>query len=93
MLAQDGIRGLVLSLGLEDVYTCQILLYPAEIGEISQAAAEACAVPGMDWESFGERDAPDIIFPQAGPDDIAYLQYSSGSTRFPHGVILPLILI
>ena len=24
--------------------------------------------------------------PSAEPDDIAYLQYSSGSTRFPHGV-------
>ena len=26
--------------------------------------------------------------PQAAPDDIAYLQYSSGSTRFPHGVAI-----
>lgn len=66
----------------------QLLLYPAEIGEISQAAAKACSVPGQDWESFAERDAPDVEFPQAGPDDVAYLQYSSGSTRFPHGVII-----
>jgi len=66
----------------------QLLLYPAEISEISQAAAEACSVPGQDWESFAERDAPDVEFPQAGPDDVAYLQYSSGSTRFPHGVII-----
>lgn len=27
-----------------------------------------------------------IDLPDAQPDDIAYLQYSSGSTRFPHGV-------
>ncbi|MEM8695370.1 MAG: fatty acyl-AMP ligase [Pseudomonadota bacterium] len=66
----------------------QILLYPAEIAEISKAAAEACSVPGVDWDSFAERDAPDVEFPKAGPDDIAYLQYSSGSTRFPHGVII-----
>lgn len=66
----------------------QLLLYPAEIGEISHAAAVACSVPGQDWESFAERDAPDVAFPQANPDDIAYLQYSSGSTRFPHGVII-----
>ncbi len=66
----------------------QLLLYPAEIGEISKAAADACSVPGEDWESFALRDAPDVEFPKAGPDDVAYLQYSSGSTRFPHGVII-----
>lgn len=66
----------------------QILLYPAEIGEISQAAADACSVPGLDWESFGERSVPEVEFPQASPEDVAYLQYSSGSTRFPHGVII-----
>ena len=32
------------------------------------------------------RDAPEAELPEAEPDDIAYLQYSSGSTRFPHGV-------
>ncbi|MGP1282413.1 MAG: fatty acyl-AMP ligase [Parasphingopyxis sp.] len=66
----------------------QILLYPAEIAEISHAAADACSVPGEDWDSFAERDAPDVEFPHATPDDVAYLQYSSGSTRFPHGVII-----
>ncbi|MEO1168844.1 MAG: fatty acyl-AMP ligase [Pseudomonadota bacterium] len=65
-----------------------LLLYPAEIAEISKAAADACSVPGIDWESFAEREAPDAKFPQASPDDVAYLQYSSGSTRFPHGVII-----
>ncbi|MGP1352276.1 MAG: fatty acyl-AMP ligase [Parasphingopyxis sp.] len=66
----------------------KLLLYPAEIAEISQAAADACSVPGEAWESFAERDAPDAEFPKASPDDVAYLQYSSGSTRFPHGVII-----
>lgn len=27
-----------------------------------------------------------IALPEAHPEDLAYLQYSSGSTRFPHGV-------
>lgn len=66
----------------------QLLLYPTEISEISQAAADACSVPGLDWESFGERTVPEVEFPQANPEDVAYLQYSSGSTRFPHGVII-----
>ena len=29
---------------------------------------------------------PETALPQAKPEDICYLQYSSGSTRFPHGV-------
>jgi fatty-acyl-CoA synthase len=30
--------------------------------------------------------AVDVNLPAASGDDICYLQYSSGSTRFPHGV-------
>ncbi len=32
------------------------------------------------------RDIKNITLPKASPEDLAYLQYSSGSTRFPHGV-------
>ena len=62
------------------------LLYPAELGGMAGAAAEAAGVRGMAWEEFAALPAPEAALPKADPDDVAYLQYSSGSTRFPHGV-------
>lgn len=64
----------------------KILFYPAEIGEMAKAAAERQGCEGMAWEDFALVAPADAALPQAGPDDICYLQYSSGSTRFPHGV-------
>ncbi|WP_221792491.1 fatty acyl-AMP ligase [Aquisediminimonas sediminicola] len=63
-----------------------ILFYPPELETMAGEAARQCNVRGLDWESFSANDAPAVDLPQADPDDIAYLQYSSGSTRFPHGV-------
>ena len=64
----------------------KMLLYPAEIDEMAAAAARRQGCEGIAWDDFTEAAAPDLVLPQAGPDDICYLQYSSGSTRFPHGV-------
>jgi len=66
----------------------KLLFYPAEIAELASAAATAAGVQSLSWEEFATRDAPPVPLPQAAPDDIAYLQYSSGSTRFPHGVAI-----
>ena len=63
-----------------------MLLYPAEISEMTQAAADRQGCKGASYEDFGAGDVPDAALPQSKPDDICYLQYSSGSTRFPHGV-------
>jgi fatty-acyl-CoA synthase len=63
-----------------------LFLYPAELASMAGAAAKVVGVEGLDWESFAERPAPKEALPAAQPDDICYLQYSSGSTRFPHGV-------
>jgi fatty-acyl-CoA synthase len=62
------------------------LFYPAEIAAMAGAAAEAVGVTGVEWEEFATRDAAEAPLPVPDPDAIAYLQYSSGSTRFPHGV-------
>nr|WP_244552491.1 fatty acyl-AMP ligase [Allosphingosinicella indica] len=64
----------------------RILFFPAELGEMAGAAAAQTGVEGLAWEEFADREAPDVALPTAQSDDICYLQYSSGSTRFPHGV-------
>ena len=63
-----------------------ILFYPAEIAEMAGAAAARQGCEGRAWEDFRAEAAPEVALPQSDPDDICYLQYSSGSTRFPHGV-------
>ncbi|NVE95676.1 fatty acyl-AMP ligase [Altererythrobacter lutimaris] len=63
-----------------------ILIYPDEIGEMASAAAAKQGCPGTSWEDFATREAPECELPEADPEDICYLQYSSGSTRFPTGV-------
>ncbi len=64
----------------------RMLFYPEELSEMASAAAAQRGVEGLTYEGFEMRDAPDAPLPGSAPDDIAYLQYSSGSTRFPHGV-------
>lgn len=64
----------------------KLLFHPAEIGAMAQAAADARGVEAIAWEDFAARPAPVAPLHEAAPGDICYLQYSSGSTRFPHGV-------
>lgn len=64
----------------------KILFYPAEIAEMAGAAAARQGCEGITWQDFAQAPAPECPLPAAHPDDICYLQYSSGSTRFPHGV-------
>ena len=64
----------------------KILFFPAELGATAGQAAVQNNVEGLDWESFSDRIALRTDLPQAKTDAVCYLQYSSGSTRFPHGV-------
>jgi fatty-acyl-CoA synthase len=64
----------------------KILFFPAELTQTAGEAATQNNVEGLDWESFADRIALKAELPQSGTDEVCYLQYSSGSTRFPHGV-------
>ncbi len=65
-----------------------LLLHPAQLGAMAADAALAADTVALAWEHFAEHPARPCPLPAARTDDIAYLQYSSGSTRFPHGVAI-----
>jgi len=64
----------------------KLLLFPEEIAEMAGAAAAKQGCASESYEAFVTREAPECDLPKAKPADICYLQYSSGSTRFPTGV-------
>ena len=66
----------------------KMLLFPPELAQYGAEAARLAGTEPVDWSDFADRAAPDVALPRAKGDDIAYLQYSSGSTRFPHGVAI-----
>ncbi len=62
------------------------LFYPDELDAMAGDAARICGTKGINWAYFADYPVSDAVLPIASTGDIAYLQYSSGSTRFPHGV-------
>jgi fatty-acyl-CoA synthase len=64
----------------------RLLLFPAELNDMARAAAQRQGCEGIAWEEFATEAAPPAELPTPTSDDICFLQYSSGSTRFPHGV-------
>jgi len=63
-----------------------LLLYPPELAGFCEAAAFQAGIASRSWDTLGTIEPASGELPVASPNDIAYLQYSSGSTRFPHGV-------
>ncbi|HVF36896.1 MAG TPA: fatty acyl-AMP ligase [Sphingomicrobium sp.] len=64
----------------------QLFLYPPELADYAIEAAARREAVARDWDSLTDVEPAAGELPVPRPDDIAYLQYSSGSTRFPHGV-------
>ncbi len=65
-----------------------MLIFPPDLAAMAGEAARLAGVEDEDWDRFATRPADDRRLPTAASGDIAYLQYSSGSTRFPHGVAI-----
>jgi len=63
-----------------------LFLFPPELADFCAAAAGKAGVTPRAWDTLEAVEPASGGLPTAEPEDIAYLQYSSGSTRFPHGV-------
>lgn len=68
---------------LLDSCDAKALLFPEELGEMALAAAKRQGCVGESYEQFSLRPDPKCTLPHIAPDDACFLQYSSGSTRFP----------
>ena len=78
------VEQLVVMLGSSDP---KLFLYPEELAHFCADAALEKGIEGRAWETLSTIEpAASTVLPQSRGDEIAYLQYSSGSTRFPHGV-------
>ncbi len=54
-----------------------------------QEAAEGLSIRMVDEpQAFYDLPQSELQLPTISPDDIAYIQYTSGSTRFPRGVVI-----
>jgi fatty-acyl-CoA synthase len=64
----------------------QLFLFPSELAEYATDAASQRGIAAREWSTLGDIVEAVEDLPVAGENEIGYLQYSSGSTRFPHGV-------
>jgi fatty-acyl-CoA synthase len=64
----------------------QLFLYPPELEDYAVTAGQNLGVETRNWDNLAQEELSSSDLPPADTDEIGYLQYSSGSTRFPHGV-------
>lgn len=64
-----------------------LIIGPEGLLPLFSEAAEGIA-RAIDWDAFRALPSSHRALPTIAPDATAYLQYSSGSTRFPHGVAI-----
>jgi fatty-acyl-CoA synthase len=63
-----------------------LFLCPPDLLTYAVEAAEGRGIAARDWDSLAGIEGGVADLPEPDADEVAYLQYSSGSTRFPHGV-------
>ncbi len=66
-----------------------VLVGPDDLLNIMRDACEGLPLTWVGgWRGFDALPFSAMTLPEAKETDVAYMQYSSGSTRFPHGVII-----
>ena len=63
-----------------------LFLCPPDLLTYAVEADEERGIAARDWDSLAGIKGGAADLPKPDADEVAYLQYSSGSTRFPHGV-------